>query len=115
MRKNGPAARLGLPKHWSRWVQSAVLHVISLARLSITASRGWAANSCNARLRLQAEVDRVRDELALAHEEIRIKDTRMAQLLPQRRPHYPPVERMAILELRAARGISVQRKLGCNI
>ena len=37
-------------------------------------------------------------------EEVRIKDARMALLPTQRRPHYPPSERMAILELRAARG-----------
>jgi putative transposase len=109
MSKNDSATRLGLPKHWSRCVQSAVLHVISLARLSITASRGWAANSCNARLRLQTEVDRFREELDLLTEETRIKDTRMAQLLPQRRPHYPPIERMAILEMRAARGWSLKQ------
>ncbi len=28
----------------------------------------------------------------------------MARIDPHRRPHYPPTERMAILELRAARG-----------
>jgi transcriptional regulator with XRE-family HTH domain len=30
----------------------------------------------------------------------------MAQISPHRRPYYPPTERMAILELRAARGWS---------
>lgn len=33
----------------------------------------------------------------------------MAQLDPQRRPHYPPTERMAILELRATRGWSLEQ------
>ena len=42
-------------------------------------------------------------------EEIRIQDMRMAQILPQRRPHYLPHERMAILELRAARGWSLKQ------
>ena len=42
-------------------------------------------------------------------EEIRIKDARMAQIDPRRRPHYPPVERMAILELKAARGWSLEQ------
>ena len=46
--------------------------------------------------RLQREVDLLRDEA-------RIKDARMACLPAQRRPHYPPTERLAILELRAAR------------
>ena len=31
----------------------------------------------------------------------------MERIPPQRRPHYPPVERLAILELRAARGWSL--------
>src|SRR6059036_3076300 len=38
---------------------------------------------------------------------MRIKDVRMEQIPPQRRPHYPPVERLAILELRAARSWSL--------
>ena len=71
--------------------------------------RGWAANSINARVRLRAENDRLRGEVALLREEIRIKDVRMAQIPPPRRPHYPPTERMAILELRAARGWSLQQ------
>jgi hypothetical protein len=36
-------------------------------------------------------------------------DTRTAQIPPQRRPHYPVHERMAILELRAARGWSLKQ------
>ena len=33
----------------------------------------------------------------------------MMLITPQRRPHYPPIERMSILELRAARGWSLQQ------
>jgi len=51
----------------------------------------------------------LRQRVALLEEEIRIKDTRMAQINPHRRPHYPPTERMAILELRAARGWSLEQ------
>src|SRR5439155_4377784 len=40
-------------------------------------------------------------------EETRIKDARMQHLEAQKRPHYPPTERMAILELRAARSWSL--------
>jgi putative transposase len=35
---------------------------------------------------------------------LRIKDARLARSPPRKRPHYPPVERLAILALRAARG-----------
>ena len=38
-----------------------------------------------------------------------IKDARIAQIAPQRRPHYSPRERMAILELRAIRGWSLKQ------
>ena len=48
-------------------------------------------------------------EFALFGEEIRIKDAHMAPIPAQRRPYYPPVERMAVLELRAARGWSLQQ------
>jgi len=101
--------RIPLPKGWSCHVRSAVLHVITLAQFSLAYARGWAANSLNARVRLTAEVDQLRQEVALLKEEVRIKDVRMAQITPQRRPHYPPTERMAILQVRAARGWTLEQ------
>ena len=98
--------RIPLPKQWPSRVRSGVLHAISLAHFSLTYTRSWAANSWNARVRLKQENDRLRQELALLHEEMRIKDARMLRIPAQRRPHYPPIERLAILELRAARGWS---------
>ena len=65
--------------------------------------------SVNARVRLRAENQRLREEVALLREEVRIKDARMARLDPHRRPQYPPTERMAILELKAARHWSLER------
>ncbi len=96
-----------LPKGWSRRVRSGALHAISLARFSLTAARGHAAHAWDATTRLTEENDRRRQEIALLREELRIKDARMERIPPQRRPHYPPVERLAILELRAARGWSL--------
>jgi len=49
---------------------------------------------------------RLREEILLLKEEMRIKDGRMADIPAHRRPHYLPIERLAILELRAARGWS---------
>jgi len=95
-----------LPTGWPRRVRSAVVHTISLAQTSLTHARSVAANSINARIRLKAEVDRLRQEILLLREELRIKDSRMEQIPAQRRPPYPPVERLAILELRAARAWS---------
>ena len=101
--------RIQLPKGWQGCVKSAVLHVIALAHYAIVYARAWAADSINARVRLSAENDRLQEECALLRVELRVKDARTAQIAPQRRPHYPGHERMAILELRAARGWSVKQ------
>ena len=104
---NRSRPRIPLPKQWPSRVRSGVLHAISLAHFSLTFTRSWAANSINARIRLKQENDRLGQELALLREEMRIKDSRMLRIPAQRRPHYPPTERLAILELRAARGWSM--------
>ncbi len=86
-----------------------MLHVISLAQFALAYTRGWAVNSQVARVRLKAENDRLRQQVAWLTEEIRIKDARMRLTAAQRRPHYAPTERMSILEFRAARAWSRQR------
>ena len=98
-----------LPEGWQDCVTSAVLHTIALAHYAIVYARAWAADSINARGRLAAENDRLHEACAMLREKIRIKDTRIAQIAPQRRPHYDPYERMAILELGAARGWSLKQ------
>jgi len=95
-----------LPSSWPKHAKAATLHVISLANFALTQVRGWAANSPIHRVRLAAQLDQLKSEVAMLREEIRIKDARMAALAPQRRPHYPPSKRMAILQLMAARGWS---------
>src|SRR5579885_960083 len=99
--------KLKLPKSWPATLRSAMLHVLSLGKYAAVYTRSWAADSPNARVRLRAENDRLLQEVALLREEIRIKDARMACLPPHRRPFYPAPERMAILEMRAARGWSL--------
>ena len=101
-----PTFSVPLPASWPKHAKSATLHVISIAHFALTHVRGWAANSPILRVRLAAERDQLNSEVAMLHEEIRIKDARMAALGPHRRPHYPPCERMAILQLMAARGWS---------
>jgi len=101
--------RIHLPKGWQGCVKLAVLHTIALAHYTIVYARAWAADSINARVRLAAENDRHQEECALLREELRIKNARIAQIVPQRRPHYGALERMAILELRAARGWSLKQ------
>ena len=102
---NSPVS-VPLPTSWPKHAKAATLHVISLAHFALTHVRGWAANSPIHRVRLAAERDRLDSEVALLREEIRIKDARMASLMPHRRPHYQPTDRMAILQLMAARGWS---------
>jgi putative transposase len=101
--------QIPLPKSWGTHVKTAILHVVALAQYALTYSRSWAADSTNQRVRLKAENDHLQQELALRQEELRIKDARMHQMAPARRPHYPPTERMAILELRAARAWSLEQ------
>ena len=101
--------RITLPKGWNEHVRSAVLQVISLAQYAAVYTRSGAVDSVNGHVRRRAEFDRATCEISLLREEIRIKDARMASIDPHRRPHYPPTERMAILQLRAARGWSLQQ------
>jgi putative transposase len=95
------------PKHWTRSVQAALLHVIALAKYALVYTCSWAANSASQRVRLAAKVDQLQQEVALLRVEVRIKDARMGRIPPPQRPHYLPAERLAILELRAARGWSL--------
>ena len=103
MAENTKRHRTPLLDGWCDHVRSAMLGVISLAQYAMAATRGWAVNSPIARLRLKAENDQLRQHVAFLTEELRIKDARMGRIAPQKRPQYAPTERMAILELRAAR------------
>jgi hypothetical protein len=95
-----------LPRNWTENVKSAVLQAISLAHLAIIHARSAAANSLNSRVRLAADLHRARERVSVLGEELRIKDARTARMSPHRRPYYSPTERMAILEVKAARGWS---------
>jgi hypothetical protein len=101
--------RVSLPKGWPRSATTAVLHIVSLAQFALAYSRGWAANCPNARVRLRARLDRAQQENALLHEQLRIVESRMAAIPPQHRPRYASTERLAILELKAARGWSLEQ------
>jgi len=95
-----------LPKNWGRRVRSAVVHAVSMATIAFTHALARVANDPDAQVRAEVEIDRLQREVDLLLEEARIKDARMEGLPAQRRPHYPPSERLAILELRAARAWS---------
>jgi transposase InsO family protein len=90
-----------LPKGWSRHVKSSLLHAISLASMALTVA--YARRSRSER---QTELDRARGEIALLKEELAIKDARWSCLPRRRRPHFSAIERMRILQVKAARGWS---------
>ena len=77
-----------------------------MAQIAFTAARTPAEHHFSERVRLQARVDALEATAAHLVEELRIKDARMERIEAHRRPHYPPAERLAILELRAACGWS---------
>ncbi len=95
-----------LPRGWTKTARSSVLHAISLAFAALTRAWGSSATSRRRTTRLQADLDRTTTENALRNEELAIKDDRFARVPPRRRPHYGPIQRMRILELKAARGWS---------
>ena len=95
----------GLPRH----AKFALLHAIALARAALLDARAGFANGPLARRRRAVDLDRLRVENALLREELRIKDRRLARIPPHQRPHYVPVERLAILCLRSAAGWSAMQ------
>jgi hypothetical protein len=101
--------KIPLPKAWNQHVKSAVLHVVSLAQFATAYTRGWASNSINPRVRQQVEVDCLQQELASVNEQLRIVTARMKSIPARNRPRYGPPERMAIRELKAARGWSLRQ------
>jgi putative transposase len=77
-----------------------------MARVVVATIRARAEHHWSPRVRLQARIDVLEAKVAQQAEELRIKDARMGQIDPRHRPHYPPQERLRILEQRAAFGWS---------
>ena len=94
-----------LPRQWPRHVKSDILPAISLAGVVVAVARGRAVG----RKRLHAQLDQATAEIELLREELLIKDGRWARSRSKRRPHYSPVQRMRILQLRAARGWNLEK------
>ena len=72
----------------------------------MTSAWSKTASSRSSRQSALAERDQLGTEIALLKEELAIKDARFAKVPARRRPHYEPVQRMRILQLKAARGWS---------
>ncbi len=98
-----------MPAGWTLFVKSAVLHAVSLAATALTLASSRASASRVQRRQLQAELDRATTEIAVLREELDIKDARWNRLPPRRRPFYTPVQRMRILQVKAARRWSCEQ------
>ena len=95
-----------LPAEWPRHVKTGIVHAIALAQIALTAARARASKKRGIVAQLQAKLEERDRKISLVEEELRLKDLRMGRVKPRRRPHYRGVERLAILELKAARGWS---------
>ena len=91
-------ATIALPPGWPDHVRSSLLHAIALASAALSIAR-----SRRVTRGLRADLERATHEIALLKEELALKDARWSRLSARRRPHYMPVERMRILQLKAAR------------
>ena len=78
-------SKIPLPKGWPTHVKSGVIHAISLAHFSITHARSWLTRNDGSANRM-AENERLRQEVVLLKEELRIKDARMSAIEAQKRP-----------------------------
>jgi transposase InsO family protein len=96
---------LQLPAQWSDQVKSGILCAIAAASSVISAAHARVAR----RHPLRAELDRAQNENRLLREELAIKDGRWKRAHPRRRPHYSAVQRLRILQLRAARGWTMEK------
>ena len=102
-------AILSIPRGWNKRVRWGILNTLALARTCFMDVMATKSVSRRKGDRTCAENTRLRHEVELLREEIRIKDARMGRVPCRRRPYYSPVERMAILEQRALRGWSLER------
>jgi len=93
-----------LPDCWPKSIKSVLIHVITMARIASLYTRSRCIKNGNDAVTIQLQ--RAQEEIGLLKEELSIKDSRMKRISGGRRPHYTPTERLAILELKAARGWS---------
>ena len=75
--------RFPLPKGWTKTVRSSVLHAVSLATAALTSAWGRAARNQHAGVRVVAELERAKTEIALLKEEMSIKDARWSRVPPR--------------------------------
>jgi len=101
--ENDPST-IPLPRDWPRHVTHAVVQVVGLANAAISVVRGWCNDSLTTRRQLAGKSERLQAEIAQLHVELDLLRSRLGRVPAKNRPHCTPVERLRILELKAARG-----------
>ncbi len=109
MPSHGSEKVIPLARGWTKRVKFALIQSVSLAATALTLAHGRASTSRSTSRRLTADLDRATTEIALLREELDIKDDRWSRLPSRRRPYYTPVQRMRVLQLKAARGWSCEQ------
>ena len=99
-------AKKRAPRGWKKRVKRVLPNVLSIGRVCTAAIEAEDVASTDSTTRCSVEVDALRREVQLLREELGLKDPRMSRVLARRRPHYSAIDRMRILELKAARGWS---------
>ena len=97
-----------LPPSWPDHVKSAFLQALGMAHTAMAHIRGRCIDGAAAEVNA-VDSERLRSEVELLREELRIKDARMARVPARRRPRYCPGDRLAILQLKASRGWNEQQ------
>ena len=103
------AREIPLPDSWSETVKRSMQYTLLLARFNIIRMRGEVDYDYRREVRQKAELDKVKNELALDKDLIRILRSRFERVPPKKRPYYTPVERMMILNHKAARGWNLKQ------
>ena len=88
MAGNTSPKRITLPKDWPEFVKSAIIHVISLAGVVISNTRGFVAKGTHGSAQYKIRNEALEHEIGLLKEELRIKDARTSMIDALKRPHY---------------------------
>jgi len=96
--------QIPLPPGWTKLAKTGLVHAVALVRLVLLDVLAGFEHGRAPKARLLSQVERLKQRLAQVEMELAIKDRRMAQLLPAKRPHYSPLDRLQILLLQAAAG-----------
>ncbi|MEZ4234253.1 MAG: DDE-type integrase/transposase/recombinase [Polyangiaceae bacterium] len=103
---------IAIPPEWPQVAKSGLMHAVALARLALIQVLSGFENGRAPKARLFSEVQRLKQRVAQLEAEIAIKDRRMAQLAPAKRPHYSPMDRLRILLLQAEAGWTLAETAG---